>query len=552
MKTTTAVIVCLVALVFGFSAWAADIPGGIVGSNGNNVFYYGFKEKLAYNLGQGTKAASNEQGDAIIVLVGGRLVETKICIGQSSAFGPLAQPKWDTPNGINRGLNKDFYSNAVRNAVRDEPYLDPKGVKNLTISPLNPFGNSCIAYEHQAKGNKYIQVPQDSEIYNHGISPQTLKEDSKAAENLPRFFSGKYPRYVVRAIDFTSISVAKEPSCNPSLDAPWSLGHGEQEPLNLFCFRNPKTGREQSYEVVYNNKTYQCLKEGRMVACPREEMIRRHEEVRTRGVCDAKFPVWSSQLETDTSKLEYPVVAFIYHQVSNNKWGPIGIFGAVVNNCKEIPVSLSDCKGLAWKPDGTLTYADGKAIYSVNGKVLVDGINLTRYYWVSNDTFIFRNPEGALCFWKNGQTEKLLDAVPEEFSYCVRNPCAKVWTGKDKAKIWKPIPFNTYWDTTPCFQTSLIPGEAQGVSLIPPDDVWFAVPKETDLQKITNPASYTYYHRPKEARQVALNKVIILRAGNKFIAIKPVEIFPSEKKQTSNRPDFTGAYMVYEWALYRP
>jgi hypothetical protein len=171
---------------------------------------------------------------------------------------------------------------------------------------------------------------------------------------------------------------------------------------------------------------------------------------------DAYFGVWSNDNE---------LFAAIYHSsngccIEINDSTPFFKMGqgyerriaGVKPGYYEIPVSLNNCKGMAWKPDGSLTYLSNNKVYSLDGekiregisysglavnpsrdtyipipvnnvfsitpKLVAEGISATKYYWVSDSAFIFRNEEGELMLWSKGTTEKLLSHVPETFFYC--------------------------------------------------------------------------------------------------------------------------------------
>ena len=83
------------------------------------------------------------------------------------------------------------------------------------------------------------------------------------------------------------------------------------------------------------------------------------------------------------------------------------------------------CQGLAWKPDKTVTHLTNGTLYSETGEVVAKGIQGEKVCWISNETFVFRGRDSKLYLWNQGHGKKILDFVPESFSYTRRSPFDK-------------------------------------------------------------------------------------------------------------------------------
>jgi hypothetical protein len=128
------------------------------------------------------------------------------------------------------------------------------------------------------------------------------------------------------------------------------------------------------------------------------------------------FPTWSVKGEK---------LASIYSEGGSN-WVKIyanptanQIQGTEQMKTVQITAQLTRCKGLAWKPDNTITLLADDKVMLPDGTVIAKDVAATRVFWVSNTAFIWRKADGTLWVWEDGgNSKKLLNGVPEEFSYC--------------------------------------------------------------------------------------------------------------------------------------
>ncbi len=579
MKTAIA-LSCLFVLLFGFSVQAAlpaqtgDISGGIVCTDGKNAVYYDFQTRQTITLVRGAGQAAIDPWGTTIVYTTGR-----------NQFAQMIPP--DGNPFLLQGL-KDHeweyeYTIWARKLFKEKPYPSQENVSNLAISP--PSGQPFfVAFEYQRKGRKWVgPLSLNDEVYNRDVPEETKAKDEERRKDLSRYYpeyGDKGPRYAIEWVDMTTVDVFMLEKTLQGDLLNWCFGEEEELPFGPFIQRElPKKGIEIRCERTFSHNKYvyggkEYTKAG---------FIQMIKEKLARGVHNARYPIWSPVLTwvPGVNSDEWPSIAYIFHTLKDDKWGPIRIGHMdTVDQAREIPVSLNNCQGLAFKPDGTITYESEGKIYSEDGKVLVEGIKVTRFYWASEDTLLFRTPEGALCVWKAGKTEKLLNSIPEEFSY---TPYSLVTTSSGKTKVVKRDLDVLYlrtiripcWDVTPFSDTpegvavqtaagKMLTGEARKSVYIGteqpavnPYALEYAFPPETKIEDIKNPASYRYQRGGEgnyKFQVVSLDQVLLLKLGNNYAAIKPVEINVGKRIPVPGEPGaFTrgkGSYMVYEWKYW--
>jgi hypothetical protein len=193
---------------------------------------------------------------------------------------------------------------------------------------------------------------------------------------------------------------------------------------------------------------------------------------------DAYFPAWQKASSFQNNE---GMLALVYKTPKG--WGPIEIrqcqasrFGNVALDRRSMPrfwqllVSLNTCTGLAWRPDGSLSYVsadkvfvipntqmesgikDSKVVtvemryppaervggmnfpmpatgdsctkavnnaFTVRPTCFAQGIKGDKLYWVSDDTLLFRGNDKVLYSCTNGIIRTVLkDIPPGEFFYC--------------------------------------------------------------------------------------------------------------------------------------
>ncbi len=321
---------------------------------------------------------------------------------------------------------------------------------------------------------------------------------------------------------------------------------------------------------------------------------------------DARFLTWQ---KANSWQLDYRLVALIYQ--TENGWGPIEIRDAEPYSCLsrsgtveipesesgskpgiwEIPVSLNDCRSLAWKPDGSLTYLSNGKVFSISGNRILEGIKESgvkhigsyngkfadfripmrnvfeiepelvaygidgdRLHWVTNDTFLFRDEEGRLkniCSWHQERIERLCQA-PEEFSYCDQPPLGfsgtipNIASSKDRVEVGLTFfvgSIETRWDNHQRTSVSIRIGTRPNQEVLS-----FAFPTETNLEDIRNPAKYDYFVRNEPYVIVPLSQIILLRLGERYAAIKPLTLEPRKGQENESAPYCK--WMTCEWKYW--
>ncbi len=505
-------ISCLLVLFLSFSVWAAaaegeprqgrEIPGGVVFSNNRSIIYYDFKTGRETNLVSDLKtkgfkmAAVSPDAKVLVWLEKNRLWARVLLDGK-----PFLLPSKKDARNYPRG--KTPRVGDIRDPLEDLPDSIKDPIENLSIST-----------------DKHYVVYQ-----TRGMIPSNISEiDRPKLRKIVRKYPGR-----------SSYPVPHKPM--PLIERTRSIVR----------------------EIIKGGPGWPC----RFFGKPgyRKEI----------GRADACFPTWSKNGET---------LAFISHttdsdKYSNGRWGPIvttdlrpwKVMGRYAweseedyRKRKEIDkrnfevkdIHPASCEGLAWRPDNTITYLSKGTVYSEDGKVIAQEIKGANLCWITNNAFIFRGLKGSLYLWQEGKQEKLLDSVPKEFSYCFRSPFAPSELDKALAKADKESEGKKRTKLSSTFYIGTIKIGTRGysksairVKTVTYDyDVYhnyktakkrgqleFAFPDENFIREIKDPSQYSYKKTdPKtpEGRyglvRVPLNQILLLKDGNKYAAIKAIEI----------------------------
>ncbi len=547
MKTTTAAWL-FVFFVFGFSAQAQDIPGGIVSSNGKDAIY------LDYQLCQERNLTADLKGPAIT--------------------GPLAISEdglvlaWLQGNKFLTWTSQDEKPRPIDNKF---PPTFGK-IRNMTLSPEGVH----LAFESTEKNTSFFLV-------EAGKSQPSRLGDSSI-----------YPKYFTRMEEYNAITMSY---VSPYIS--WRYGNTGFYPPTFPIRTNEtvdyapgKTHRVgEVTESVLGSISIPNIRAGLKVTI--EEAHKKFSIKR-----DAHFIAWQ---KVSTDPLFF---ALIYK--TEKGWGPIEIRSTEPLSSTnpptgqkpgvwEIPILLKDCQSLAWKPDGSLTYlSEGKVfsieqryiamgiensgvkkyrepgnsipqlvpvnnVIKVTPELVAEGIDGDRLHWATNDTFRFRGREGSrrnITSWHKGEMKKLC-AAPEEFSYCDRAPFSTVKptniagtvSGKDKsAKGGVSTQKGNYllsvgntsikWESRPDGYFRIW-GGGKGDH--------YALPPESNIDDVYDPSKYDFKKMPDRYTtgtprfvDIKPNQILLLKSNNKYTAIKPLE----------DKDGGQATQMTYEWKFW--
>ncbi len=437
-----------------------DIPGGVVCSNGKDAIYLHFKTMQRTNLTANLEGAvidgpyaGSESGNTLIWVQDEKLMKSV------SPFNKMEFVKERKLTGERKGQYL---------LGKTEDCQDPRWemVKNLSLSPCG----EKLAFELKRQGQSLVMAPPSPELNMRWISASALRpvgpglSQGTAPEDQAKYIN--LPLYLSMPDVGNQISVA---------NLEYKAYAGEQR--LCFIHYRLKLGNFATRAGVYPHRRmppeigavqYKMLTSedyGPLIQLTQEETIRKFSIRR-----DAHFFCWHKNPE----KTVHQMMAVIF--LTPYGWGPIEIRDSrerglgdkqlnVPTSFYEIPYPAKGCSGLAWKPDGSLTYLCGEKLFKLDGEKIregikrsclvknpnpdpgtvlerpipaknvfniketleADGIFGSKICWVSDDAFIFLGIAGqndGLYLWKKGNITKLLYTVPTDYFYCQRNPLA--------------------------------------------------------------------------------------------------------------------------------
>jgi len=273
-------------------------------------------------------------------------------------------------------------------------------------------------------------------------------------------------------------------------------------------------------------------------------------------------------------------------------WHPEKQWLAVIyqTNRWNLDVSLPDCEWLAWRPDGAISYlSEGKVLvidadqmakgienshmvwkqslgrrfaipifpvdhwFKVTPQLVASGIRGARFYWVSNNTLVFQDENGALYLWSKEGTQRLLASIPEEFTYCPPTAFA-VSSGTSRAQaghVFDLGVIETSWEGAGIDETGWNSVYVRTALPGTPDEGAAECALVQDLlvdgmDDVKDPSAYDYME-PKGGRnpdgsftipsvRVNLNQIALLRNIKGYAAIRPLEI--------------EGKWLTFEWKFW--
>ncbi len=562
MKLQALLICVAVLLTLGLSAQAQDanhgVPGGYVYSNGRNALYYDYGTGATRNLTADLKEQTtkspltiSEDGQVLTWLQVNKLVTRRL---------PDSEP----------------YIALPRADVRNFPLVQGK-LEQLSLSP----GGTHLTFESVEKGYSWFL-----------LEPGNPKPTRSSGHD-------RYPKYEQRVGEFNGTTLFE---ISPGKG--WQFGNTGFYPPT---FPLRATGITIDYEPNKIHKVGEWVESlwgSRTIPnVPASSLIVPIKEAHAKFSIrrDTHFFVWQ---KPKAWQLGQHFVAFVYK--TETGWGPIEIrllgaqcsIGGVKDQKPgiwEIPITASDFKGLAWKPDGSLTYQDGNKVFSfkaekiregieasgtavynepgnripkviakdnvflIKPELVAENINGDRLHWADDNTFLFYGTEADsslknIYYWRAGKVETLCSA-PEVFSYCDKAPpdiaqaeSAIARSNKDDATsgYFYIGGIQTRWAHLSKDYVRILVGKADE-----PSALQYTLPLESEIKDISDPTGYEYLKIPAGPKEspfvtIKIGQVIIIKRGNKYAAIKPLAIDYKYKSIDELPPDIRKGWMEYK------
>ncbi|GEM_PF-5615407 len=391
---------CLSFVAFTLQAQTKEISGGVVFSTGSDIVYYDFVKKEKKSLiADEEKVAINgpfavsENGQRLIFGLSDKIYSKKLPMGKAVALR--------FPNFFSEKTGKF-------SPKRQGEELKVQGqLRSLSISPN---GESFFC-EIEKMGMSSVKLPSGLECIKKPDTYNAIWLVDFQGEDRIQFGMSKFGNLAI----FPGVPCTEKPGTVVLRTSPPEYGNG--------------------------------------ITLTVPDAIQRFSIKR-----NAFFGVWSK------AKSQKDQLFAVIYQTANG-WGPIEIrdstahaffkgkddyAGKTAGIC-EIPVLLENCHGLAWKPDGSLTYLSGGKLFSLNGGqiargmqnsglarnpnrycyvpvpvnnilpinpvLLAEGVLGVKLQWTDENSFLVRGFDKGIYYWEAGVAKKITPNSPEEFSY---------------------------------------------------------------------------------------------------------------------------------------
>ena len=255
----------------------------------------------------------------------------------------------------------------------------------------------------------------------------------------------------------------------------------------------------------------------------------------------------------------------IFRHDAQKKWGPIGFQywrigltdGTIDGRDWTLPLqtkfhgSGKDFTGFSIKSDGSITYLADKNLYSESGKILASDISGKNLVWISSSSFLFLGENGGIYLCQPPQKpEKVLNFNRDSFSYCSDSPAR---TQGKTATFWKgeiiigdfPLrqtrshhnsvgqyfannpknPILTEKETKEYLDRSYYRfRHSKGVnqiSISTNSNFGHCLTDKTDIKDIEDPSVYEYSMEAKSFHSLITDRrVVLLKKGKKYLAVQ--------------------------------
>ena len=680
-------LVTFFILVISHSSSAVTTTDGIVYSNGKDAIFKSFQDGTETNLTShisgiqvGKVFAVNEDCTVLFWYQDSKLWRLAL------SFGKPCSLKYNQQTREN--------ANGVVTATQKVAIAVPRDINKLVVSPDGLY----LSYEHEVQGVGHKQVPPGKVLQQLDAEWLTSADRANAAMYKMRAPFRKHPMFIEEPQSFNAVTLM---SCSlaTGFDDIWEKHHflgNSAFAIPVAPYRIPRNtadfsmgerdyrlgewGDENGFRwpaIVVGTGMYTGWLYGpipdingtkyHIIHPTFEDGIKRYSKIRSACYpCFAKEQSWNSGKRMSGVIYGTPAENG-YRNAANNTetWGPIEIRDPETNDqakkwtdhkpgVYEFPVQLTNCTGLAWKPDGSLTYLVNGKVFLIPGSeirktiensglrkdsstananfaarsehnklaglsgmkvpkenpatvpvgniitatpvVVAEDINGDRLHWVSNEVLRFRGTDGCIYEYSQGKAEKISGPAPSIFSYSRAPKEIKPQIASSSRPEGQTQPFAQ--GTSRAFEAiqGQFSNHGSGVVYFHVGDIengiethWvsfssksvliylekgkqfkekpllYAVPKEDDLDQISDPQKYDYTTKIHEI--VEINKIIILKSGDKYAAIKPRNLtykYPLGK----DRPDWLKSWkkweekngepaplfetMTYDWKYWAP
>ncbi len=594
--------VALLLTAFLPTALSADIPGGIVFSNGKDAIYKDFETGAVKNLTSNYSQAEVKDkfacnGKVLVWWQDGKFWSMDI---------PLGAPKV-VP--INKAVTKNGHAPAINDIIEPLIWQDSNSIKSIVVLPDNEhflfdadaqdIGWVCL---DPGKPDAFAKLWASGQYANFMAADPT--ERDLRFEVLPLWVKRQDIFHGIFCLATDSNRLVL--SINPYAPVFGSVINDCPAPI----FKSPNSTSRIKRPLGHG------LTGGWM-----QGQLTKNADLRVYNQDNIKKNAHFLAVEPNSHR-----IAYIYQ--IGNQWGPIeikaleseedflslstvSVFDSLslnINKDKipeghlkprelEIQTLFPSVEGLAWMPNGSLTvFSQGKVfeistqditagfaksrvvtqpnkgdknyvhvetennITTVTPKLIAQNIEGNCFNWVSDATLIWLAQDSNMYVWRAGFTEKLMDATGS-FSYCPKSPfedtkinsvagssitySAGTITAERYFKVgamefaWQQSGTSIWISVKEGYSRSLGRG--------------FVIPDGTSLGEILNPAVYQYQtefkfvnQAPRKEARVNVGQTIIFQvgSGSDYVGLKPLKININKEHPLKNSCDF-------EWKVWK-
>lgn len=468
------VALCVLFLTFGVIA-KAEIPGGIVYSDGKDAIYYDFKTRLKTSLTSDLSEtvvkhpfAVSENGKFLIWLQNSRFHVRELPTGTAN------------PVQVERVIYDKRNASTGEKNIKEDIVWQGNDIKNMSLSPDGSrfafdtvfqepgwvFTGKTVYGESGTLTGVYPFYTKIIDSFNGIFYLSTIHNIEYPPVYSPVELNFSHPRYG---------NVSERPPAPFYTASLRDLPLPPNASLNNYAVRvgyGGDWGEFEKGELIYRKKTIK--KSAYYLAFQNLENWEKGNQLGAfiYQIGNQWGPI---ELRTLDSKRQGGDGDEIY-QSEISRIASLGKISEKFQKPREweILISLGSCEGLFWKPDGSLTFLSNGGLYSIDASKIQEGISkssvikssvregigkipgfktsertkgkLVRFApvnnvfvaepklvansingacisWVSNDAFLFLGRDMMVYLWRQGKKESVLyPPISSEFYYCSKSP----------------------------------------------------------------------------------------------------------------------------------